>query len=69
MATATVYTINDDDIVVDQFDCDYNYAVGAYFGKPNHKGRYYVARKGIKIPYPHKKKLLKNLYPSSQAQE
>ena len=32
MATATVYTIKDD-IVIDQFDCDYNYAIGAFWGK------------------------------------
>lgn len=66
MATATVYTIDKDNLVVEEFDCDYNYAIGAYFGKPNHKGRFYIQRKGGKIPYKHKKKFLKKLYPSSQ---
>tara|TARA_R110002051_G_scaffold164609_1_gene235539 strand:+ start:949 stop:1152 length:204 start_codon:yes stop_codon:yes gene_type:complete len=60
MATATVYTIKDD-MVVDQFDCDYNYAVGAFWGKPNPQGQYYVARKGIPIPFETKKKLLKDV--------
>ena len=61
MATATVYTISDG-MVVDQFDIDYNYAIGEYFGKRNMKGTYYIARKGIAIPFPEKKKNLKNVF-------
>ena len=68
MATATVYTVKDNQ-VVDEFDCDYNFAVGAYFGKHNNKGAYYIAKKGVDIPYEKKNRLLKKLYPSSQAQE
>jgi hypothetical protein len=60
MATATVYTIKDGE-VVEQFDCDYNYSIGAYYGKTNLKGTYYIARKGVKIPYPHRQKALKNV--------
>ena len=51
MATATVYTINENDEVVEQFDCDYNFAIGQYWGKPNLKGHFYIARKGVEIPY------------------
>ncbi len=60
MATATVYTIKDD-LVIDQFDCDYNYAIGAFWGKPNPKGVYYIAKKGVSIPYHHRKKILKDV--------
>ena len=61
MATATVYTISDG-MIVDQFDTDYNFAIGEYFGKRNLKGIYYIARKGIAIPFPEKKKHLKNVF-------
>lgn len=61
MATATVYTIDNENLIVDQFDCEYELALKTYWSKPNSKGRYYVAKKGIKIPYEHKKKSLKKL--------
>lgn len=64
MATATVYTINDENLVIEQFDAEYEFAMHNFWCKPCSKGRYYVARQGIKIPYKHKKKLLKKL-PSS----
>lgn len=60
MATATVYTIANGE-VVDEFDCDYNYAIGAYHGQKNLKGNYFIARKGVKIPYPHHRRSLKNV--------
>jgi len=68
MATATVYTIKDN-IIVDQFDCDYNYAIGEFFGKANIKGTYFIARKGVKIPYQKKNRILRNVLPSKQDQE
>ena len=69
MATATVSTINENDEVVEQFDCDYNFAIGQYWGKPNFKGRFYIARKGVEIPYSPKQKTLKNVYDQSSQQE
>ena len=53
MATATVYTISDG-VIVEQFDIDYNYAIGEYHGKRNRKGTYYIAKKGVVIPFPEK---------------
>ena len=61
MATATVYTIANN-VIVEKFDCDYNYAIGAYHGKKNMKGTYYIARKGIAIPFPEKNRSLKNVF-------
>lgn len=64
MATAVVYTIsNVTDEIVDSFECDYNFAIGQYHNKQNANGRYYIARKGVKIPFPKKEKTLKNVYP------
>lgn len=64
MATATVYTISDDEpkVIIEQFDIDYNYAIGAYHGKRNRKGTYYIARKGVAIPFPEKNRNLKNVF-------
>jgi len=67
MATATVYII-EDGFVVEQFDSDYNYAIGVFWGKPTPKGKYYVARKGVKIPYPQKRKILKSIRPLDREQ-
>ena len=61
MATATVYTISDG-VIVEQFDIDYNYAIGEYHGKRNRKGTYYIAKKGVVIPFPEKNRSLKNVF-------
>ncbi len=65
MAEATVYTIDDKNLVVEQFDCEWEDAMHQYWSKPCRKGRYYVARKGARIPYKTKPKFLKNVLPSS----
>lgn len=65
MAIAVVYTIKDD-IAIEQFECDYEMAINNYFGKTNSKGKYYVARKGIEIPYKNKEKELKNIIRQSE---
>ena len=66
MAMATVYTINKDRIVVDQFDVEFDFAVAHYFGTANSKGTYYIAKKGIKIPFKFKNRILKNIMPSHE---
>jgi len=60
MAIGIVYTIYDG-MVVDQFECDYNDAISNYFGQPNPRGIYYIARKGIEIPYKPKQTELRNV--------
>jgi hypothetical protein len=71
MATVTIYTIDKNNEVIDQFDMDYNEGIASYWGKKSQKGNYYCARKGISIPYKLKKKLFaKKVKPSSdQVQE
>ena len=67
MAIATVYIISfDKHEVVEQFDCDYNLAIGEYHNKRTSKGTYYIARKGSNIPFSFKKKILQNVYPRHQ---
>lgn len=68
MATATVYTISDG-VIVDKFDCDYNFAIGEYHGKRNMKGTYYIAKKGVTIPFPEKNRLLKNVFHKHEDRE
>lgn len=65
MATATVYTLDENNMVIDQFDCEWNEAVGRYHGKRNNRGQYYIGLKDKPIPYKFKRKILKNIYPSN----
>lgn len=60
MTIAVVYTIKDE-IAIEKFECEYEFAIAKYFGKTNKRGNYYIARKGIKIPFPEKGKELKNI--------
>ncbi len=60
MAIAIVYTIKDG-VAIEKFECEYEFAIGRYYGKFNKKGTYYIARKGIKIPFPEKGRELKNI--------
>ena len=67
MATAVVYTIsNETNEIVDKFECDFNFAIGEYHNKQNSKGRYYIAKKGVYVPYFEKKKKLKSINPQSR---
>ena len=68
MATATVYTIREGE-VIEQFDCDYNFAVGQFHNKRSLKGIYYIAKKGVKIPYPHRQKTLRSVKKVQENQE
>lgn len=68
MFTATVYTIDDNNIVVDQFDVDYDFAIQRYFGTRTNRGRYYVSKKGVKIPFKFKNKILKSIMPSHESE-
>ena len=61
MATGTVYTIDENNLVIEQFDCEWEEAMHQYWSKPCRKGRYYIARKGVRIPYKVKSKLLKSV--------
>ena len=63
MAVATVYTIKNEK-VVSQFDMDYEEAIKQFWGKSG----YYVARKGIAIPYQFQKGVLKDVRPQDHPQ-
>ena len=65
MAVAVVYTI-ENEIAIEKFKCEYEFAIQTYYGKRNKKGTYYIAREGIKIPFPEKQRELKNIKHQSQ---
>jgi len=58
MSTGIVYTLNDDNQILEQFECDWDRAIKNYFNKRTSKGRYYVAPKGKDIPFKRKPKKL-----------
>jgi len=68
MAEGTVYIIKDD-FIVDQWDMEFAEAIHQYFGQYNPRGVYYIAGKGVKIPYQKKNQALKDVRPQSDHQE
>lgn len=60
MTVAVVYIIKDE-VAIEKFECEYEFAIQTYYGKKHKRGNYYIARKGIKIPFPEKGKELKNI--------
>lgn len=65
MPTAIVYTLDEKNEVIEEFKAEYEFAMRTYWGRYSPKGKYYVAREGIKIPYKKKIKPLKRLPESS----
>lgn len=65
MTIAVVYIIKDE-VAIEKFECEYETAIQTYYGKKHKRGNYYIARKGIKIPFPEKGKELKNINRSSE---
>jgi len=61
MAIATVYVIKDNQIIR-EFDMEYENAIRSYWGKSG----YYVAKKGIKVPFQHQMAELKDVHPQGQ---
>lgn len=59
-----VYILNKNNEIVHQFDCDWDIAIQYYYGKRDHRGRFYVSPKGKDVPFKRKKKELKDIKPS-----
>ena len=68
-AMGTVYVIKDNKWIVEQWDMEFAEAIHMYFGRPNSKGVYYVAKKGIKIPYRKKSRILHDVKPLDRSQD
>lgn len=66
MTSGMVYILNDKNEIVYEFPCDYNVAIMSYYGKRDHRGRFYVGIKGKPVPFKRKKKPLFDIKPSSQ---
>ena len=51
------YVVNDDNIIVRKFECDYDSAIQNTLGKITPEGRYFILPKGFKPPYEEIKKV------------
>lgn len=62
MATAVVYTINEKDEIVSEFEMDFGRAIQTYLNKRDDKGnRYHISVKGKDVPFKRKPKNFKNI--------
>lgn len=66
MGNGIVYILDDKNEIVHQFKVDWDVAVNTYHGKRDHRGRFYIAPEGKEVPFKRKKKLLRDIIPSSQ---
>ena len=61
-----VYIIDDEDFIISQFPCEFDYAVKEYMGQRDYKGnRYHVALFGKPIPYKERPKTYATVRPQS----
>lgn len=51
MATGRVYILNKENQIIHDFPADWETCIANYFGKRDHRGRYYVAPEGIDVPF------------------
>lgn len=61
MSRVMVYTIDDENWVVDQFECEREFAISEYFNQRNNRGRYLIANVTDDIPYKFRRKQLKSV--------
>jgi len=46
-----IYIVNDENLIVRKFECDYDSAISNYYGKTTPEGRYHILPKGFDPPY------------------
>lgn len=61
LSRCMVYTIDSEDMVVDQFECDREFAIQEYHNQRTPKGRYLIANLDDKIKFKFRRKPLKPL--------
>lgn len=61
MSNVIVYTIDKENMVVDQMECDREWAMENYWNKRTTKGRYLIANITDDIPYKFRRKPLKDI--------
>lgn len=68
MSNIIVYTIDKENMIVGQFECDRELAIEKYWNKKNDKGRYLIANPEDDIKYKWRRKPLKDIKYSSKSQ-
>lgn len=53
---AVVYTVDEDNNIINEFQCDYSYAIDSYMGQRDHNGNRYIIKKFGESTSPYKKK-------------
>ena len=65
MSQCMVYTIDKENMVVDQFECDRELAIREYHNQRTSKGRYFIANLNDIIAYKWRRKPLRDVRHSS----
>lgn len=68
MSDVIVYTIDKENMVVDQFTCEREYAITMYHNKKTDRGRYLIANPEDDIKFKFRRKSLKDVRHSSESQ-
>jgi len=68
MSDVIVYTIDKENMVIEQFNCEREYAILMYHNKKTDKGRYLIANPGDDIKLKFRRKPLKDVRHSSESQ-
>jgi len=68
MSDVVVYTIDSENMVIDQFECEREYAMENYWSKRTENGKYFIANVGDNIKYKFKRKVLKDVRHSSESE-
>lgn len=51
-----VYIVDEDDFILQEFQCEYSYAIQAYMGQRDHLGHRYIIKKFGEPTTPYKRK-------------
>jgi len=68
MSDVIVYTIDKDNMVIDQFECEREYAIQMYHNQKTDKGRYLIANPSDDIKFKFRRKSLKDIRHSSESE-
>ena len=53
---AVVYSVDEDNFIISEFQCDWSYAIDSYMGQRDNHGRRYIIKKFGEDPSPYKRK-------------
>lgn len=68
MSDVIVYTIDNENMVISQFECEREFAMQNYWNQRTDNGRYFIANVGDDIKFKFRRKLLKDVRHSSESE-